>query len=132
MSGRGPLFLTGEYGRAAVNSPDTGNPQLWAGYVAVSYVLTGEHRPYDRKVAYARRIMPQSKWGAYEVFFRYSHVDGDDQLAAGGVLDKISTGLNWWATRRWKFGVDFWRADLNRFDTRGVTNALHRRIQWVY
>jgi len=132
VSGRGPFFLTSEYARAWVRSPDTGHPRFWSGYVAVSYVLTGEHRPYDRKVAYARRILPHGKWGAWEVFGRYSHVDGDDQQVEGGIMDKMALGLNWWATRRWKIGVDYWVANLDRFGTTGLTHAIHTRFQWIF
>ena len=48
--------------------------------------------------------MPEGRWGSWEVFARYSHVDLDDQLVSGGVMDKGALGLNWWATRRWKIG----------------------------
>jgi phosphate-selective porin OprO/OprP len=63
-------------------------------------VLTGEHRPYDKTVAYARRIMPQHKWGAWELVGRYSHVIVSDQRVDGGIFDRESAGVNWWATRR--------------------------------
>ena len=39
------------------------------------------------KFGYARRVMPESRWGSWEVFGRYSHVDLDDQLVKGGVMD---------------------------------------------
>jgi phosphate-selective porin len=68
--GNGPFLVTTEYVHAAVHSPQTGTPAFQGGYVTVSYVLTGEHRPYDRSVAYARRVMPASRWGAWEIFTR--------------------------------------------------------------
>jgi len=129
---RGPFFLTGDVTRAWVDSSASGNPQFWGGYVAVSYVLTGEHRPYDKNVAYARRIMPRRKWGAWEIVGRYSHVDVADQAIDGGIFDRETIGLNWWATRRWKLGFDYGYIDLNRVGTRGTTNAFHTRFQWIY
>jgi phosphate-selective porin OprO/OprP len=36
----------------------------------VAAVLSGEHRPYDRKVGYARRVMPQGRGGAWELMAR--------------------------------------------------------------
>jgi phosphate-selective porin OprO/OprP len=130
--GRGPFFVTGDYARAWVDAATSDSPRFWGGYVAVSYVLTGEHRPYDRKVAYPRRLMPQRKGGAWELVGRYSHVDLADRLVDGGIFDRETVGLNWWATRRWKIGFDYGRINLDRSGVNGVTEAFHWRSQWVY
>jgi phosphate-selective porin OprO/OprP len=125
-------MLSSEYVGAWVDSPETGDPRFWGFYVVGSYVLTGEHRPYDRNVGYARRVMPQGKRGAWEVVARYSHVDIDDQQIDGGILDMGFFGLNWWATRRWKFGVGYGLSQLDRFGTSGITHTVTTRIQWIY
>ena len=132
LVGHGPFLLSSEYVHAWVDSSEHGDPQFRGGYVTASYVLTGEHRPYDRKVGYARRVMPESRWGSWEVFGRYSHIDLDDQLVHGGVMDKGALGINWWATRRWKLGFDYGLTGLDRDGVHGVTNAFHTRIQWIY
>jgi len=132
LVGHGPFMLSTEYAHAHVDSNDTGDPQFWGAYVTVSYVLTGEHRPYDRKAGYARRVLPQGRWGAWEIFGRYSHVDLTDRRVEGGVMDKGALGLNWWATRRWKIGFDYGLTDLDRFNAHGLTHAFHTRFQWVY
>lgn len=49
---------------------------------------TGGHRPYDRKVGYARRIIPERRWGAWEVVARYSQLDLNDRSVSGGILHK--------------------------------------------
>jgi phosphate-selective porin len=131
--GRGPFFVTADYARAwVVDAPASDDPRFWGAYVVVSYVLTGEHRAYDKKVAYSRRVLPQGKWGAWELVGRYSHVDLTDGLVEGGVFDRGTIGLNWWSTRRWKIGVDYGRIDLDRFGVTGVTHAVHTRLQWIY
>lgn len=130
--GRGPALVSAEYARSWVDAAASGRPEFWGGYVVVSYVLTGEHRPYDKTVAYARRVLPVNAWGAWEVVGRYSHVDLRDRLVDGGIFDRGTVGLNWWATRRWKVGVDYGLIQLDRFDTQGLTHAIHTRIQWVY
>jgi phosphate-selective porin len=132
LAGRGPLLVSAEYARAAVDAPDSGNPRFWGSYVAVSYVLTGEHRPYDKQVAYARRIQPLHRAGAWELVGRFSHVDVRDRLVDGGVFDRWTAGVNWWATRRWKLGFDYGFVDLDRGGLTGVTHAFHSRLQWVY
>jgi phosphate-selective porin len=113
--GHGPLFLSAEYARAWVDAPNSGNPRFWGAYLAASYVLTGEHRPYDKRVAYARRILPEGRWGAWEVVGRYSHVDVQDNVVDGGIFDRGTVGINWWATRRWKIGLDYGLINLDRF-----------------
>jgi len=130
--GSGPLFFSGEYSRAWVDARDSGDPHFWGTYIAASYVLTGEHRPYDKAVAYARRILPAHRWGAFEVVGRYSHVDVDGRLVRGGIFDRGTIGINWWATRRWKLGFDYGLIDLDRDGLNGVTHAFHSRIQWAY
>jgi phosphate-selective porin OprO and OprP len=51
--GRGPLLVTAEYAHAWTDAFASGDPRFWGTYLVLSYVLTGEHRPYDKKVAYA-------------------------------------------------------------------------------
>jgi phosphate-selective porin len=129
--GLGPFFVSGEYARAWVDAPVSGDPSFWGAYVALSYVLTGEHRPYDKKVAYARRILPQRTIGAFELVGRYSHADIDDTPIAGGIFDRGTIGINWWATRRWKVGFDYGLIKLDRDGLNGLTHAFHTRFQWA-
>jgi len=130
--GHGPFLTIAEYARAWLDAPASGDPSFWGGTIVLSYVLTGEHRPYDKKVAYARRILPQRKIGAFELVGRYSHVDVTDALVDGGIFDRATVGINWWATRRWKVGFDYGLINLNRDTRSGVTHAFHTRFQWVY
>jgi phosphate-selective porin len=130
--GRGPFLMSGEYVRAWVDAPASGSPSFWGGTMVLSYVLTGEHRPYDKTVAYARRILPQRTIGAFEIVGRYSRVDVADALIDGGIFDRGTIGINWWATRRWKVGFDYGLINLNRDGLNGITHAFHTRWQWVY
>ena len=77
----------------------------------------------------ARRILPATKAGAWEVVGRYSHVDITDQLVDGGIMDR---GTNWWATRRWKIGFDYGVINLDRDGLNGLTHAFHTRFQWAF
>jgi phosphate-selective porin OprO/OprP len=128
----GPVSVLAEYNRASVNSPVKGNPEFSGYYLTASWVLTGESRPYDRTVGYARRVMPEGRWGAPELVARFSHVDLDDGVVQGGKYDKTYLGLNWWATRRAKFGFGWGHTRLDRFGTAGVTDSYLSRIQWVF
>ncbi|MFM1988355.1 MAG: hypothetical protein RJA99_1312 [Pseudomonadota bacterium] len=128
----GPVALMGEWVRAKVDSPTVGDPSFSGGYLGASWVVTGEHRPYDPTVGYLRRVMPTSAEGAIEVVARVSKVDLDDAAVRGGRFRKTYVGANWWATPRWKLGAGWGRTWLDEGGTRGVTDALLMRVQWVY
>ena len=128
----GPFSVLTEYVQAWVASPETGNPQFSGFYVTGSYVLTGENRPYDKKVGYARRIIPRSRWGALELVGRFGYVDLDDTLIKGGKMTTWYAGMNWWQSRQWKFGMGYGLADLDKSNTTGRTQRLIMRLQWIY
>ena len=129
---RGAYSVLAEYVRADLSTRDDGDPTLDGWYVTGSWVLTGEHRPYDRKAAYARRILPQGRWGAVELIARYGKVDLDDGSVRGGAMDGWWTGVNWWANNRWKASLGYGNIDLDRFGITGNTKTLLTRLQWIY
>jgi len=129
---KGRYSVLTEYVHAWVNSAETRNPGFNGFYVTGSWVLTGEHRPYDRKAAYSRRMVPKSRWGAVEAVARYSYLDLDDSLVRGGRLNKVYFGMNWWASLQWKFGFGYGNSTLDRFNTVGHTKSLLLRAQWIY
>jgi phosphate-selective porin len=129
---RGPFSVLSEYTQAWVSSPQKGDPSFNGFYVVGSYVLTGENRPYDKKVGYTRRIIPKSRWGAVELVGRFSYVDLDDRLVHGGQLKKWYAGANWWASRQWKLGLGYGNANLDKANTSGRTQMIHTRVQWMW
>lgn len=128
----GPFSVTAEYDEARVESPTTGDPRFHGWYATTSWVVTGEHRPYDRKVGYARRVLPSGRWGAVELIGRYGVVDLDDGAVHGGELAKWYGGVNWWANRRIRISLGYGRATLDRSGLVGHTDQLFTRLQWVY
>ncbi len=115
----GPLSLQSEYAFASVEQ--IGKPNLFFnGYMAqVSYFLTGEHRPYDRKQGIHTRLEPfedffhvrtksqgvQTGLGAWEVAARFSNIVLNDKNIQGNNLTDFTVGLNWYLNpyTRWKF-----------------------------
>jgi phosphate-selective porin OprO/OprP len=128
----GGYSLLAEYVRADLSTRDGSDPTLDGWYVTGSWVLTGEHRPYDRKAGYARRVLPQGRWGAVELIARYGKVDLDDGTVRGGTMDGWWTGVNWWANNRWKASIGYGNIDLDRFGIEGNTKTLLTRLQWIY
>jgi phosphate-selective porin OprO and OprP len=129
----GPFSVLAEIDPAWADASKVGSPRFLGSSLVISYVLTGEHRPYDRKTGYARRIMPRSRFGAWEVFGRYASADLMDRAINGGDLSKWTVGLNWWATRQWKFSVGAGPANLDRAGRRdGRTTITLLRAQWIF
>jgi phosphate-selective porin OprO/OprP len=131
----GPWSLQSEYAFATVDQ--IGGPALFFnGYMAqLSWFLTGEHRPYDRKQGIHKRLEPfedffrvrtksqgiQTGLGAWEIAARYSTIVLNDKNIQGNNLTDFTVGLNWYLNpyTRWKF--NYVRAFLQ--DTR-VGNSL--------
>jgi len=128
----GGYSVLAEYVRADLSTRDDRDPTLDGWYVTGSWVITGEHRPYDRKAGYARRILPQGRWGAVELIGRYGRVDLDDGVVRGGTMAGWWTGVNWWANNRWKASIGYGNIDLDRFGVNGNTKTLLTRLQWIY
>jgi phosphate-selective porin len=63
---------------------------------------------------------------------RYSHVDLSDGLVEGGVLARWGVGVNWWASAQWKLCISYGDADLDKYEVRGNTRMLLKRLQWMY
>ena len=128
----GPVSLTAEYDESHVDAFDGSDPQFRGWYATGGWVLTGEHRPYDKRAGYARRVIPRGRWGAVELFARYGLVDLTDKGVDGGYLKKWFAGVNWWANRRIRISAGYGRATLDKAGTTGHTNQYFTRVQWVY
>jgi phosphate-selective porin OprO/OprP len=148
LSVHGPLSLQAE--AMAVVVPQQGGQTLnyWGAYATVSYFLTGEHRPYDRKLGVYDRLIPFENFfrvrgpnrgigqgkGAWEVAGRLSYIDlnggpilnvGQSNFNAtggGGRLTDATVGLNWYMNPNSKVQLGYIRAMLNN-NTYGYSNT---------
>ena len=103
----GPFVFQGEAVGTQVTSESTGDPRFYGFYGQVSYVLTGERRPYRAEYGTFERPRPSREFrdgqggnGAYEIAFRFSRVDLDDKGVSGGRLNNVSVGFNWYPVHR--------------------------------
>ena len=129
---RGPFSVLAERMESRVDAPESGDPRFWGAYVAGSWILTGESRPYVRAGGFAGGITPKRRFGAVELVAKYSRVDLTDGPIEGGVLDKWHFGVNWWASAQWKLGLSYGYADLYKGGIHGKTDMVLARIQWLY
>ena len=121
-----------EYVRSQVNATQVANPSFYGFYITGSWFITGEHRPYDRNVGFARRPIPLRRMGGIELAARYARLDLDNKSIHGGVMDKGLLDVNWFLNRRWKLGVSGGFANLDRAGLSGFTEILQTRIQYIF
>ncbi len=114
----GPLIFQSElyYGMVdQIGDPSVTFPGM---YAQASYVLTGEHRNYNRQAGAFGRVIPDQNfgangWGAWEVAARWSYLDLTDANVLGGELNDVTLGVNWYLNRYTKFQFNYIRAMLN-------------------
>jgi phosphate-selective porin OprO/OprP len=107
----GPVQFVGEYQSVWVHRDHgSDNVNFNGGYFYVSYFLTGEHMPWDRKSGTLGRIIPfqnfwmvdrcdgcrEAGWGAWQIAARYSNADYSDEDVLGGAGESFTFGLNWY------------------------------------
>ncbi len=138
MYNHGPFWIQSEYSAAYVpdgrypatlagNTVSRGTPCFWGAYFMAGYFLTGEQRGYDRRIGRYDRIIPNENFfavkdedgsfnhgtGAWEVVYRYSHLDLNDNGINGGLLNEHTVGLNWYLTPNFKLQFQYGVADRN-------------------
>lgn len=132
---RGPLSIQAEVLSAFVDRAASRFPGM---YVAASYLLTGEVRPYDREAAAFGQVVParplslrERRFGAAEVAGRWSWLDLDDGGVRGGRMHVLGAGFNWYWNRwiRWQAGYELALVDGGPLD--GRLHVLQARFQLV-
>lgn len=97
---------------------DPGQVFFQGSYVNVLYFLTGEHRAYDRHEARFARVIPNENamrlkdgtltgLGAWQVGARYGFLDLNDAGIAGGYIQDLTLGLNWFLNPHAKLQFNF-------------------------
>lgn len=111
----GPFSVQGEYVDTEVERDGGfGDVDFDGWYTYASWFLTGESRPY-KKGAFGR-VKPNNPYGkgglgAIELAARYSELDLNDGSIAGGELETITLGLNWYVTSHLRFMANYVMAD---------------------
>ena len=100
-------------------------------YVAFSYFLTGEHRPYNRKTGAFDRVKPNENFfrvraedgccytgkGAWELAYRYSYLDLMDGLTTyngAGRCGDHTIGVNWYLNPYTRIMANYIYSDVDR------------------
>lgn len=116
----GPFQLVSEFQHTWLQREGGSDVQFKGAYAYVSYFLTGEHIPYNRKTGCIGRVVPFENfflvdnclggnscgWGAWNVALRYDYLDLSDDDVLGGVGTAWTTALNWHWTPYSKVQID--------------------------
>lgn len=96
-------------------------------YVMGSWVITGEHKPYDSKKGVFKSVKPHSDWGAWELTARYETIENKDirKLEASN----LRLGVNFYFNPKVRFMLnvvlgedDFTGDDTNQLAFRAQAN----------
>ncbi|HET7268534.1 MAG TPA: OprO/OprP family phosphate-selective porin [Oleiagrimonas sp.] len=91
----GPYSVQAEWMQAAVERGNGwSDADLDGWYVAGSWVLTGESRPYED--GEFKGVEPDGPGGAWELTLRYSRIDLTDGDVRGGREHNVTVGLNYY------------------------------------
>ena len=136
----GPFWLHGEYVRTDLDAPELGDPSIDGYHVTASWILTGEVRPYNKRVGIFKpipvaRTVEQNGWGAWEVSARFSNLDmsevPDPAGKDAGDMDVWSLGLNWWLTPYMNFNVNYRYITLDRYGVEGDSQGFDTRLMLI-
>lgn len=106
---------------AGPNSSNHGDPVFYGTYAQVGYLLTGENRGYDKRFGKYDRVRPLENFflvkdengchqyglGAWEVAYRFSYVNLNDELIQGGTYAEHTVGLNWYWNSNAKIQMNY-------------------------
>ena len=121
----GSWHAQGEVVYAVVDRKAAGSATFSGASIQSGWILTGEHRPYDRKNGVLGRIVPHENFGhgcsgAWEIAGRWSYLDLNDGGINGGQLHDLTAGFNWYLNRNTKFQLNYVHAFLK---TAGVGDS---------
>jgi phosphate-selective porin OprO and OprP len=129
----GPYTLSGEYNYAGFFQADGVSPGMKGWYFEASRFLTGESRPYKRGRAAFWQVNPAADFdpnsdglGAFEVGFRASRLDLQDEGVFGGDALNLGVAFNWYLSSQVRFQSNFFLADrVEEGDTFVVAFRFH-------
>lgn len=136
----GPFSLQGEFYQDFTS--ESQNHYFWGYYLHLSYILTGETRPYDTSEGIFTRLKPRNDfnplkrqwgWGAWELALRHSYVDLNDGSVDGGKENNFTAGLNWYLNSNVRLMFNYIHARVeNRASPEledGYANIVQSRFQ---
>jgi phosphate-selective porin OprO/OprP len=112
------LYMQSEVLYAVIDRIDQPTTSFSGAYAQAGYFLTGEIRPYNRTNGVFGRVKPLDNFGhggcgAWELAARWSYLDLNDEDIAGGRLNDVTVGVNWYLNSNTKFQFNWIQAFLD-------------------
>ncbi len=132
----GPWMVGGEYNWHQFKSTSAADPQFHGGEVMVSYVLTGESRPYSTATGIygfvpVKKSVFDGGPGAWEALLRITNLDLNEGSLQGGSFWRITPMVNWYLSKNVRMEFAYGYGELDRFDLKGATHFFQSRIQFM-
>ena len=104
------------------------------GNVFVSWLMTGEQRPYIDLGGKTGFIKPRHSafsggTGAWEALLNFSYADLDDRDVAGGRFWRVTPQINWYVDDMVTFRVNYGLGSLDRFGSQELTHFFQGRFE---
>lgn len=132
----GPWMVGSELYIHRFNSLEANHPVFRGGDVVLSYVITGETRPYKTETGIfgflpIERSVFKGGPGAWEAILRFSTLDLTSGAIEGGKFWRLTPMLNWYLSKdiRVEFACGY--GVLDRFELKGATQFFQTRIQFT-
>jgi phosphate-selective porin OprO/OprP len=130
----GPWMFGSEFYWHRFNSSAVNDPLFFGAEAVVSYIMTGESRPYNTATGILG-FVPVNKSvfkggpGAWELLFRYSTLDLNGGTLQGGKFWRITPMINWYLSKDVRFELAYGYGVLDRFNLNGATQFFQARLQ---
>jgi phosphate-selective porin OprO/OprP len=130
----GPFMVGSEFYLHSFSSVQADNPRFFGGDIALTYIFTGESRPYNT-VGSIYGFIPVNKSifkggsGAWEAVFRVSTLDLDSGNIHGGKFWRVTPMVNWYPSNNIRLAFVYGYGVLDRFNLQGATQFFQTRLQ---
>lgn len=104
----------------------------------MGWFLTGENRPYDRKTGVFKSVEPYQNVfdggrGAWEVAFRGTYINLNDENIQGGRLNSVEFVVNWYLNKNISLKFDCVRGFIDHSTEGDVElDICGARLQVIY
>ena len=131
----GPFSAQGEYVLRRLNLTAGDSADVTAGYLQLTYTLTGEPRVYKPYWARFDRVLPSGEhaFGAVELVARYDDLRMDNPGAAAATGRVGTLGVNWYLNSHLHLMLDYLNSKGENFGTTETTgDAVTTRIAFQF
>jgi phosphate-selective porin OprO and OprP len=131
----GSWFGGVEYFADVLQAPEVGDPIFHGGNVLLTWIMTGEQRPYidlGGKMGFVepRRSAFSGGPGAWEAVLNFSYADFDDADITGGRFWRVTPQLTWYIDKMVTVKAAYGLGSLDRFGDSQLTHFFQARFQF--